>query len=112
MLSADEKNIYYGIVAGPNHNNFNRCRPESYVASFEYKYQKLDGNYVFDVYDLYLETNENETPTVLWRKDSEWEGSYESCRLDVLLYPSQDPKRRQILTVLLAEGVFSWQKKS
>lgn len=100
MLSPDELWIYYGIVPGPVHNNFEVCEADCYVATFEYQEQPVD---------VYIVNSEFE-PSILWREDSEWEGSYGSMLLSGLI-GSKDAFSQQIISVLLAMGKFSWTKR-
>lgn len=105
--------IHYAIIPGPVHNNFDVCDKSCYVATFEHAYRNTKTRKTtIDLVDLYVVTYSNGNQTVLYRKDSEWEGSYGSMPLESFLQPSKDVLQTQAFQILVYKGKFTWQHNS
>ncbi len=112
-MTDDERTnyCYYGIIPGPQHNNFDVCGKECYVCSFEVR--DVTGPPGFRrsfeaVYDLYIVEGEREQSYLL-RCDEEYPGSYGSGPISTLFGVKQVPWS-QALHILLSFGYFKWEK--
>ena len=92
----------YGIVKGPVHNNYNVCDNSDYLVTFQY----IDTDGDEYLYDLYVVTNWD-TQTILYRRDSNWEGSYGAVDLKIIINSHND-FYRQITNILQSRGRIKW----
>lgn len=109
--SEEQKSAYvdYGVVPGPVHNNFGVCDKECYVATFEYYDKASKRESVVDVYMVTISSEFGQT--ILYREDSEWEGSYGSLNFTTFLKSLHFDFYKHLLCVLLHKGAINWERK-
>lgn len=98
---------YYSIVPGPVHNNFNVCDPSCYVCTYEHIDKERVARSHVDIYVINHEFGQ----TVLYREDSEWEGSFGSTSIEQLIRCLHWDLYRGMFNAMTSRGVFNWQRK-
>ena len=111
-----EEWTYYGIVPGPIHNNFDVCDKSCYVATFDYVYPKdrkvfeRGKERITSYVDIYLVPNKFAFQSVLYRQDSEWEGSYGSSPLNCFIDSAKvSDLHQKIINILQFKGRLEWK---
>lgn len=104
-----EEWTHYGIVPGPVHNNFDVCDKSCYVASFQYVHRKPSCvGHITSYVDIYLVNNNLQS--VLYRQDSNWEGSYGSSPLSCFVDSAKiSDLHQQIMYILQFKGRLEWK---
>jgi hypothetical protein len=99
----------YYVIPGPVHDNFDVCDASCYVATYEHIDRK-DKSLRF--VDIYVVDSGSIGQSVLYREDSEWEGSYGSMPLRTFLETiCVSDLHRGIVNVLWGKGKLVWQRE-
>ncbi len=114
-MTEDERSAYahYGIVPGPQYDNFDVCGAEDYVCSFEVRdwTGPPDERRWFEaIYDLYGTDGGSRGQSYILREGERYAGDYGSGPLSTLFGIKHTPWS-QALHILIDHGVFRWTKE-
>ena len=100
--------LEHQIVPGPLYQNYEVCKPENYVCSFQF----LDRSAEPSNYDLYTCTDDGTgDQTVLIRHCDSYASAYVNLRLEVAVTAQcRSSFWRKVVSLLVLLGTLSWQK--